>query len=108
MNEENINEENKKIKLDKWKIISNAITIALSFLIVALVVLLLYIVVYPKLKETSIMGNITNTDTKNSKDTQIYLERIKEAMVKIKTSYIEDVDMEKIVNDIERMYGYKS
>ena len=97
MNEENINEENKKIKLDKWKIISNAITIALSFLIVALVVLLLYIVVYPKLKETSIMGNITNTDTKNSKDTQIYLERIKEAMVKIKTSYIEDVDMEKMV-----------
>lgn len=97
MNEENINEENKKIKLDKWKIISNAITIALSFLIVALVVLLLYIVVYPKLKETSIMGNITNKDTKNSKDTQIYLERIKEAMVKIKTSYIEDVDMEKMV-----------
>ena len=97
MNEENMNEEKQKIKLDKWKILSNAITIALSFLIVALVVLLLYIVVYPKLKETSIMGNITNTDTKNSKDTQIYLERIKEAMVKIKTSYIEDVDMEKMV-----------
>lgn len=94
INEKNMNEENIKIKLDKWKIISNAITIALSILIVALVAFLLYVVVYPKIKETSI---IKNTNTTNSKDTQIYLERIKEAMVKIKTGYIEDVDMEKMV-----------
>lgn len=90
--EKKIKVENKKIRLDKEKIISNALTASLTILIVGMVAISLYIVVWPKIKEET---NVSKVE--NSEENSAYIDRIKEAMVKIQTTYVEDVDMEKMV-----------
>lgn len=86
----NENDENKKI--DKWKIVSNALTASITILLVGIVAVSLYIVISPKITEKS-----SKAAVENSKETQQYMDRIKEAMVKIQTEYVDDVDMEKVV-----------
>lgn len=86
----NENDENKKI--DKWKIVSNALTASITILLVGIVAASLYIVISPKITEKS-----SKAAVENSKETQQYMDRIKEAMVKIQTEYVDDVDMEKVV-----------
>lgn len=86
----NENEEDKKI--DKIKIISNALTASISILLVGIVAVSLYIVISPKINEKN-----NKNDIANSKETQQYLDRIKEAMVKLQTDYVDDIDMEKVV-----------
>lgn len=86
----NENDENKKI--DKWKVVSNALTASITILLVGIIATSLYIVISPKITEKSSKANV-----ENSKETQQYLDRIKEAMVKIQTEYVDDVDMEKVV-----------
>ncbi len=86
----NENDENKKI--DKWKVVSNALTASITILLVGIVAISLYIIISPKITEKS-----SKAAVENSKETQQYLDRIKEAMVKIQTEYVDDVDMEKVV-----------
>lgn len=85
-------EQNKKIKLDKGKIITTSITAALTIFLAAILIGALVIVVSPVLKKD------TNNSNANSKIEDVYIERIKYALEEVSSKYVEDVDMDTLVD----------
>jgi len=85
-NKEKIKIEKIKIKLDKVKIISNTITGVLAILISAIIITAFIVVVKPYIEKGESSGG-------NS----VYMNRIEEALVRIYSNYVNDVDMETLV-----------
>ncbi|MDO4282875.1 MAG: S41 family peptidase [Clostridia bacterium] len=84
-----MDDQNEKIKLNKAKILTVSITISLTILFTTILVGALVIVVRPILK----------TDIKSSNNTNsAYLKRIEYALDEISEKYVEDVDMDTLVN----------
>lgn len=85
-----MNDEKQKININKSKIITNTITSTLTIVLTFIIIISLSVVVVPLIKNEG-------SNVKASPEMAAYLERIQEAMAKIKNDYIEDVDMETLV-----------
>lgn len=84
-----MNENNEKIKLNKAKILTVSITISLTIFFSVVLIGALVIVVKPILTNNSKTPN--NTDS-------AYLRRIQYALDEVSEKYVEDVDMDTLVN----------
>lgn len=84
-----MNENNEKIKLNKAKILTVSITISLTIFFSVILIGALVIVVKPILTNNSKTSN--NTDS-------AYLRRIQYALDEVSEKYVEDVDMDTLVN----------
>lgn len=88
-----MNEE--KVKIDKVKIITNAITISISVIIVTVFLGALGMVLYPILTgEKDNNSTLSTTQT----DLSIYLDRIKEAMNKIYANHIDELNLDELTD----------
>ena len=79
-------EDKEKIKLDKVKIMSNTITGVLTILISVIIIVSFVMVVKPYIENGESSG--ANSE---------YMNRIEEALVRIYSNYVDDVDMETLV-----------
>jgi carboxyl-terminal processing protease len=79
-------EDKEKIKLDKVKIITNTITGVLTILISVIIIVSFVMVVKPYMEKGQSSG-----------DNSAYMNRIEEALVRIYSNYVNDVDMETLV-----------
>lgn len=86
-------EEKRKVELDKDRIIANAISITIAVVIVGIIGLCMYTILAPRLKGE----NHPVTSQANSLEMQKGLSRIEEAISKVQEEYIDDVDLESIV-----------
>lgn len=84
-----MNNNKEKIKLNKVKILTVSITASLTIFLSTILIGALVIVIKP----------ILNEDTKSSNDTNsAYLRRIEYALEEVSEKYVEDVDMDTLVN----------
>lgn len=84
-----MNENNQKIKLNKAKILTISITTSLTIFFSVILIGALVIVVKP------ILGKETTTSNSNN---SAYLKRIEYALDEVSKKYVEDVDMDTLVN----------
>lgn len=84
-----MNENNQKIKLNKAKILTISITTSLTIFFSVILIGALVIVVKP------ILGKETTTSNSNN---SAYLKRIEYALEEVSKKYVEDVDMDTLVN----------
>ncbi len=78
--------DKEKINIDKVKIITNTITGVLVILISTIIIVAFAVVVKPVLEKGQLM-----------EDNSAYMNRIEEALVRIYSNYVQDVDMETLV-----------
>lgn len=81
-----------KIKLDKSKIINHVIVTTISIVLSVIILVCLYIVLKPILLEDT-SSSISIQDKTDSKD----ISRIKEALNKVSNKYVDEIDMDKLV-----------
>ena len=84
----NLEEKNKKIKLDMGKIITVSITTSLTIFLTVVLIGALVIVVMPILKEDT-QGSLSASEP--------YLNRIQYVLNEVSDKYVEDVDMDTLV-----------
>lgn len=84
-----MNDNKDKIKLNKAKILTVSITASLTIFLSAILIGALIIVVKPILDEDTTSSNNTNS---------AYLRRIEYALEEVSEKYVEDVDMDTLVN----------
>ena len=80
-----------KINLDKSRIIANVITGSLIAIITGIVLISIIVIINP-FEQTS------TSNVKNSKEYTTQMQRIADAFKDVSSSYIDDVDMEKLAN----------
>ena len=103
-NNEFNNDFEEKNRIDKTKVMSNAISIAIAIVMSVVVLYALYVVIKP---------NMTNTITSNV-FTQEQIDRLEEAAKIIENDYLYDYDKDKMidgaiegmVNSLENVYTY--
>ena len=84
---DNNEEENNNIRINKMKILTNSLTIAIALIIAVIVLTCIYIVAKPIiLKE--------NTVTKNNENNSKYVNAIEEAVDMINEKYIDIYDVD--------------
>ncbi|MEG2348254.1 MAG: S41 family peptidase [Clostridia bacterium] len=83
-------EKKEKIKIDKSKIIANTITATITIIVSLTIIVALSIVIIPMMKNEA-------SNVKASPEMAKYLERIQDALSKVSNTYIDDVEMEKLV-----------
>lgn len=89
-------EENKKNNIDKSKIINGVVVATISIVLSVVILYCLYIVVKPVILEEG----TTNSTTTNisSTDMSKYMARIKDALNMVSNKYVEEIDMETLVD----------
>lgn len=85
-----MNENNEKIKLNKAKILTVSITASLTIFFSAVLIGALVIVIKPILSKDTTFSSSTNNSA--------YLKRIEYALNEVSKKYVEDVDMDTLVN----------
>lgn len=84
-----MDENNEKIKLNKAKILTISITVSLTIFFSVILIGALVIVVKP------LLGSNNNTTSNNN---SAYLKRIEYALEEVSKKYVDDVDMDTLVN----------
>ena len=84
--------EDKKIKLDKSKIITNSAIATITIVLSAIILVSLYIVLKPILTEEQLPSY-----TSQNQDITTSMSRIKEALNKVSNKYVDELDVEKLV-----------
>lgn len=84
--------EEKKINLDKSKIITNTIIATITVVLSAIILVSLFIVLKPILTEDESDNFISQTQ-----DTSEYISRIKEALNKVSNKYVDEIEIDKLV-----------
>ena len=85
-------DEDKNIKLDKSRIINNAITATIAIVLSVIILGCLYIVIKPILDgDNTRVAIYDNTSDKE-------LSRIKEALNRVSNKYVDEIDMDKLVD----------
>jgi len=84
-----LDENNEKIKLNKAKILTISITVSLTIFFSVILIGALVIVVKP------LLGSNNNTTSNNN---SAYLKRIEYALEEVSKKYVDDVDMDTLVN----------
>ncbi len=84
--------EDKKLNLDKSKIINNTIVATITVVLSAIILGCLFIVLKPILTEESVSG------LNQTQDMSDYLNRIKDALNMVSSKYVDEVEMDKLVD----------
>lgn len=79
-----------KVNINKSKVLTNTITATLTIVLSFIIIVALSVIVVPILKNEG-------TSVNASPEMAQYLERIQDALAKVKNEYIDDVELEKLV-----------
>lgn len=90
-------EEKRKINLDKEKIINGVIVTTIAIVLSAVILYCLYVVLKPVILDGETSSSST-TSSVSATDMSKYMARIKDALNMVSNKYVDELDMEKLVD----------